>query len=236
MRNTLNELFFTAGRKAMSLFFPEKCYFCGAYSESIPNDHGICPSCKERLLYLNNNDLSQILEGLECGPDSIFCAVRYVDIIKKAIVGLKYSGKAYMAKPLAWIMYNALSSCVDFKKYDFICVVPSSKAKIRERGYNQVDLIARDVSKYCGVPYIPDVLIKVRDLPSQSLLNLEERFKNVSGIFQINKKNIVLGNKLILIDDVLTTGATIIECGRILKYGGATKVTALALATGKRNV
>lgn len=232
----LNGVFKGIGKGILSLFYPEKCIFCNGFFETESLDHGVCQLCKSKLVYLANPCLTNLVEQFQDGPDSLFCAVRYVGTVKRAIVGLKYSGKSYVSGPLAWIMFETLAPIFDFNKYDFLCPVPTSKTKIRERGYNQADLLAKDFSIYCGMKHIPDILARTKDLPSQSLLNMEARLINVRNSFAVNKPELVQGKSILIIDDVLTTGATIIECAAQLKTAGAYHVTAVALATGKRNV
>jgi competence protein ComFC len=226
----------TLGEGFLSGIFPEKCSFCNSMPSRSTLDHGICPSCEQRIVYLRDPDISEIVADIKVAPHQIFCACRYGDVIKKAVVGMKYSGKGFLGKPLSWVTYKGVNRSLDFSKFDFICAVPSSRVKLRERGFNQAELLAQGLSSHCGVPYKKDVLRKSRDMTSQSLLNIEQRLKSVSGTFEFNPSCNISGKNIILLDDVLTTGATIIECAKILIEMGAAKVAAVVLATGKRNV
>lgn len=220
----------------LSTVFPEKCAFCNSLSEKTALSHGICASCEKRIVYLDDPDISGALSDVAGAPDKIYCACRYTDKIKKAIVSLKYGGKGYLAKTLAWVIFAGVSKSLDFTGYDFICAVPSSEKKVRDRGYNHAELLAHGLAGYCGTPLRKDVLYKSKDLTSQSLLNMEQRLKSVSGIYRVSGSEDVSGKNIIVVDDVLTTGATITECARILKESGAHIVTAIILATGKRNI
>lgn len=241
MKNIFHSLS-SVGTGFIAAIFPEKCAFCRKLLGRASIARGFCPSCAEKIIYLKNPDISEFAVSFEGAPGKIYCSCRYTGSVKKAIISFKYGGKAYLQRALSWILYHGVSKKVDFSKYDLICAVPASREKISERGYNQAELLAKGLSLKCNIPYRKDILFKSRDLPSQSLLNVEERLNSVKGIFHAggcgnsSRENDIAGKNIIIVDDVLTTGATIIECARMLWSKGAVDVTAIILATGKRNV
>jgi len=117
-------------------------------------------------------------------------------------------------------------------KFDYAVPVPLHKAKTRERTYNQSEYICRGIKVSTGTEMLPDLLIRTRYTSSQTKLNKTEREENVRGAFAINEnlKNNISGKRIILADDVITTGSTIIECARILKENGAEYVMVCSVA------
>ena len=122
--------------------------------------------------------------------------------------------------------------CVQIKKYDIIIPVPISKKRFKERGYNQSHLIAVDLAKTLEMKYLKDGLLKIKDNPAQSSLNQDERENNVKNVYKLNTiyKDKVYLKKILLVDDIFTTGSTANECSRILKEAGASQVGILTIA------
>jgi len=224
----------------LSVIFPDKCAGCGRLLVPEQVTTGFCSKCSGSIFFLDKPDISETAASFEGAPEKIYCACRYAGAVRKAIISLKYGGKAQLVKALSRLLFSDVAGAVDFSCYDFICAVPASREKIRERGYNQAELLAMGLSSLCGLPYMKNVLLKTRDLPSQSLLNMEERLASVKGIFHVAEdfsgSNTIRGKRIIIVDDVLTTGATITECARMLWEKGAESVSAVILATGKRNL
>jgi ComF family protein len=114
-------------------------------------------------------------------------------------------------------------------KPDAVVPVPLSKARLRQRGYNQVHFLARPVALQMGIPFHPKAIAKIRETTSQVGLSRTERRKNIIGAFLANSK-VVGGRSILLIDDVTTSGATIDACTRALLQAGAKNVFGLTLA------
>jgi ComF family protein len=147
----------------------------------------------------------------------------YEGALMEAIRLLKFSSIKRLARPLGELLAG-----LELPEADLIVPVPLEKASLKERGFNQTLLIADALSKRCGVPLGTGVLFKIRKTPPQVGLSREERLKNLRGAFRAND---LKGKKVILIDDVITTGATCTECSRALYRAGAKEVTAVVLAT-----
>jgi len=114
---------------------------------------------------------------------------------------------------------------------DVMLPVPLHRRKLRQREFNQSALFVRYLSKYTGIPAIFDCLIKVRDTMPQVELSAEQRRKNLRNAFEVSDKGLIHGKDLLLVDDVLTTGATVRECSRILKKAGAKGIYVITLAS-----
>ncbi|MBM4157744.1 MAG: ComF family protein [Ignavibacteria bacterium] len=134
---------------------------------------------------------------------------------QKIIHHLKYKGLKKIGVHLGMMIYDALiQEKFDFiKKFDLIIPVPLHKAKVRERGYNQSEYISRGLSEKTGIHIYCKLIFRIKNTKSQTKLTIEEREKNVKGAFRINPnyKNFITGKKIILVDDVITTGSTVKE-------------------------
>ena len=126
--------------------------------------------------------------------------------------------------------------CQFIKSYDIILSVPLHKKRLKERGYNQSQLIARELVKEYNLHnnkkmiYYNDVIIKTKNIKPQSTKNLKNRIQDVIGIYEIKNKEKIIGKNIIIFDDIYTTGSTANECKKILLEAGANKVGILALA------
>jgi ComF family protein len=150
--------------------------------------------------------------------------------LSDAVHLLKYSDRRSAAAALAGLMRKALSNASEYLKADMIVAVPLHPARKRERGYNQAHLLAVHLSKALDKPAPENIVKRARHTKTQTKLNKQERRENVRGIFEVKRPEMVQGMTLILVDDVLTTGATIGSCARTLLDAGAAKVLALTAA------
>ena len=126
--------------------------------------------------------------------------------------------------------------CQFIKSYDIILSVPLHKKRLKERGYNQSQLIAKKLVKEYNLHnnkkmiYYNDVIIKTKNIKPQSTKNLKNRIQDVIGIYEIKNKEKIIGKNIIIFDDIYTTGSTANECKKILLEAGANNVGILALA------
>ena len=150
-------------------------------------------------------------------------AVRTISVVGEAIRLLKYHGKTVMAKPLADLMIKAIPVFFGMEDYDYIVPVPIHKKKKRERGYNQMELIGRRLSSATGIPLETRSFIKVVNTRSQVNLSREERLGEVKDVFDIPDPSRIAGKRILLVDDVLTTGATVNESAKTLTKKGKVK-------------
>lgn len=115
------------------------------------------------------------------------------------------------------------------KGFDCIIPVPLHLSRKRERGYNQSKILAEEISKTVSVPVTKKVLIRKKKTKDQTHLSPEERERNVRGAFVVRANSVLQGKKVILVDDVMTTGATLKECARVIKEAGAREVVGVTL-------
>ena len=154
----------------------------------------------------------------------------YKGIIRKLIIDYKFNDKSYLNNFFSNIILNSKFNCDILKKYDIIISVPLSKNGKATRGYNQTDLIAKNISKKLEIYYKSDYLIKIKETKKQSSLNKIERKKNIQNAYIFNKKYNIKNKNIILIDDVFTTGSTVNECLKVLKQNGAREILILIIA------
>jgi len=161
--------------------------------------------------------------------DSARAIFKFGGPVKELIHVLKYNGyespAGYFALPIA----ELIESEPALQDHDYICAVPLHPVRRRERGYNQAELIASCVAYLTGLPFEMPVVRKVNTL-SQTLLSKARRVKNLNGAFRIKKTSQVAGKKILLLDDVFTTGSTLNEIAKTLRFAGASKITAITVA------
>ena len=200
--------------KLLNIIFPIQCGICGKLGNNI------CDEC------YNNLKKYEIRKQYE----DVFFAYKYEGIIRNLIIKYKFNDKAYLYKTFSEILLKNKNLCKFLESYDIIIPVPLHKKRLKERGYNQADLITKEIAKNSGLMYYRDVLIKNKNIKPQSVKNVQDRINDVLGIYEV--KNIyLLDNKNVLIfDDIYTTGSTTKECKKVLLDAGANKVGILALS------
>ena len=228
--------------------YPAQCRHCGENLD--PADgHYICKSCWDQVKYIDRpfcEKCGSPLDPLSALPEKVFScancpseasfrkarAIAYYhgSAIGEAIILLKDNGKTIMAGKLAEIMAKGVHDLLDVRDYDCIIPVPIHKKKLRKRGYNQMDLIGRKMSAKLGILIDAQSLIKSVHTPPQRGLTEKERIQNIKGSFSVIDPSKIKGKRVLLIDDVMTTGSTANECARVLlKDGKASNVDVLTL-------
>jgi ComF family protein len=147
--------------------------------------------------------------------------------VKAAIHAFKYQSKTYLAGTLIDLMERG-PLLFDIGQYDRLVPVPLHRKRLRQRGYNQSLLLAREIGRPSGIPVDGALLKRIRDSVPQVDLMGAKREANVKGVFSVEGK--AKGQRLLLVDDVLTTGATVNECARVLIRAGARRVDILTVA------
>ncbi|MBU1355165.1 MAG: ComF family protein [Candidatus Edwardsbacteria bacterium] len=150
--------------------------------------------------------------------------------LSDAVHMLKYSDAKSVSRRLGAMMAKCVVSDQRYNKADLVLAVPLHKARKRERGYNQAQLLAEQLGKSLGIPSPEGLVTRARHTRSQTTLNKEQRLRNVEGIFAVHNPDRIKDRSIILVDDVLTTGATIGSCGQSLLLAGAREVLAMTAA------
>ncbi|HOJ78123.1 MAG TPA: ComF family protein [Bacillota bacterium] len=156
----------------------------------------------------------------------------YEGALREYLAEFKYRFRPDLGAALGELLVEWIREHRDFQKVDLIVPIPIHPDKMRLRGYNQAELLAEPLKKYLGISLINDIIIRRKLTESQNALSKEERFQNVSGAFQVINTTRLKAAKVLLIDDIFTTGATASEAARVLLRAGTLKVKVLTLATG----
>ena len=158
---------------------------------------------------------------------SVFC---YSDSAVELVLKLKYNSEGDVAKFVAPLLAEAVKE-YDIKA-DVIIPVPLAPKRAQERGYNQAGLIAAELSKIIEVPVVDGFLVRVKHTKAQKKMTLKERQENLKGAFEIKPPySTIKGKRVLLVDDVLTTGTTVDECARVLKRAKPKSVEVLTIAS-----
>ncbi len=218
----------------VSLFFPQLCLACGV--ELPPNNEKICMACESELPKTNfhlhdNND--NVFYKRMWGRFTLRTAASLYwynrgERTKNLIHNLKYKHQSEIAITLGQYYADYLLDAPEFQSVDVIVPVPMHPKKEKERGYNQADKFAEGLSDTFQKPWYKDALRKVTTTISQTKKGKWERIENVQNVFKINRPELLKGKHILLVDDVMTTGATLEACAiEILKVPN----TQISLAT-----
>ena len=214
-------------------FLPRFCPSCSNKLE--PNEHFICNACigkiKPAEYYFLESEYKRKFSADKIISDFLCLYVFEKDKeLQHIIHEIKYKENFRLGIYLGKLIGNKLKEKIFDWSADLIIPIPLHHLKKAERGYNQSYYIAKGMSSVCKIPVNASVIKRNRFTPSQTSLNLDERKENIQGAFTLKKKKIISGKKIILVDDVITTGATISECGKVLKEAGVKEIYALSSA------
>lgn len=200
-------LYCRACRDSVRLIVPPVCPLCGA-----PQDRqALCARCADRPLLVDGIRSAALFEGT----------------LREAIHQFKYGYVRELAAPLADLLIACFQEIP--VRADVIVPVPLHRRRLKERGYNQAVLLAERLGEAAGISVARDMLYRNRHTMSQAMLNAQERRRNVEGAFSCANRS-VHGKRVLLVDDVCTTGATLEACSVALKERGALSVWALTVA------
>lgn len=232
----------TWSEAARDLIYPPRCPFC----DRVLGTRLECDGCQEKMKTLERtrfrlDETEHFLQGLE-GAAGVY---HYQDEVRRGILRMKYSGRACYGEVLGRILASRLFGCTfEFcggiikvtsappvgLEYDMIVPVPPSN---KRRGFNPPERIARPLAQALGLPLEAKALTKIRRTPRQEGLSRDMRLTNVLGAFRADPERIPMNSRVLLVDDVITTGATIVACTAALKQAGAQSVFALSAAVSE---
>lgn len=206
----------------LKLIYPDVCAFCNKIQKE-----SLCKKCEEKIkkykkdivIRSKNNYFEELI--------SIF---KYEGLIREKIIQYKFQDKSYIYNTFAKIILKNEKVCGLLKKYDIIIPVPIHRKRKLQRGYNQTQLIAKEIAKNIDIKLCDDVLVKSKNTIAQSKLNKNKRKQNIKGAFRVLDLEKIQGKNILLFDDIFTTGSTVNECSKILKKVGAKTVGVLTIA------
>lgn len=201
------------------------CGICGKLDSK-----WLCKKCEINIKKHENFQVDNYKENIEKYYNEHMYNFMYEGIIRKLIIGYKFNEKSYIYKTLSNYILKNEKLIENIKNYDIIIPIPISKQRKRERGYNQSLLIAREISKKTCINLENNVLYKTKNIVPQSTLNKEDRLNNIKNAYGIKNTKNIQNKKILLFDDIYTTGSTVNECSRILKENGAKYIGILTIA------
>ena len=206
----------------LDLLYPPRCAFCRKVLKT--GETGMCKKCSDTIKRTHN--------GGEQGGDFFLSCVSplyYENEVRDAILRFKFNDTTVYAE----LFGEFLADCIKENlkgRYDIITWIPLSKKRLKKRGYDQAMLLAMSAALNINDVAV-ELLLKNTDVPAQSGVgSAEKRRANISGVYSVADEELVRGKRILLIDDIVTTGATLSECAKTLKYSGAEEVLCCTLA------
>ena len=192
---------------------PPFCRHCGRHMEN--PERNICPNCVRKQLHF----------------DRAFSPCVYEGVIKELIHAFKYQGKDYLGQTLTRLMIEFIEDYnLPIGMLDLVVPVPLHKTRLREREFNQAQILSNHIARKFNKNVLHDSLRRLRHTKTQTELEIDQRLLNVKNSFAVTKNREIKGKNILLVDDVLTTGATCSEAAYVLKNAGANIVFVLTLA------
>jgi len=200
----------------LTVVSPPFCKICGDPVEGVVNIEYTCSFCNNRRPFF----------------DSARSAVRYSGPLEIAIQAFKYGGMTHLTSDFALLLFACVNTYYANIHFDIVTYVPLYPRKQRERTYNQSQLLAEALARKLKLPSKPPLLVRIRDTKTQTNLTAEQRSRNVHGAFDVRNRDWIEGKTILIVDDVMTTGATVNECARVLKQARASKVYVVTVGRG----
>lgn len=251
----------------LDLFYPplNHCYNCGK-SIIFSEIAGLCPSCLEEIQFISacclrcgralpdkrkqiwkDEETAGELAGVKkrcnaCQDKALFYDMArsiavYDGLIRELILKYKYFHRLKLKEPLSQLLVIYFKKIYNNLLIDYIIPVPLHRDRIKERGFDQVLLLAEILAKRIKVPLLTKALIRVKNSPRLYNLTPAQRAQAIEGCFSVREGRALKGKSVLLLDDILTTGTTVNEAGNVLKEAGKVKkVYVLTLATGRTSL
>lgn len=227
---------------ALDLVFPPRCLVCGAYGSV-----DVCPACRAGFLPIEppicercgvaTEGARPLCADCEAGPGWSFARARaaahFSGPLRQAVLRLKYGDRRRIAAPLGkYLGEFLLAHPLSPEPPDLVIPVPLHRSRLRDRGFNQSALLAREVGKALGAPVAENLLRRTRRTRPQAELHASERAGNIRDAFAALETPVLRRARVLLIDDVLTTMHTVEQCARVLVDAGAAEVYVAGVARG----
>ena len=206
----------------LDLIYPRTCGICGQIHKEY-----LCKKCEKRLEKLSHNKIYK--SKLE--PISYHAyAFPYEGEIREKLITYKFHEQAYIYQTFIKIILKSENLCGFMKKYDIIIPISIHRKRKKQRGYDQTVLIAKEIAKELKINIRLDILIKQNNIQPQSSLDKWQRRQNIKNAYKLQNEQVITNQRILLIDDIYTTGATIQECARTLKKAKPKEIAAFTLA------
>lgn len=202
--------------------FPPVCAICGEL-----NKEYLCEECKNDLNKISKVTIDKYNNRNFSNHIYMF---KYKELVREKLLEYKFNNQPYYYKTFAKIFIKNKKMYDILKTYDIIIPVPLNNIRKRQRGYNQTELIAKELVKsFKNLEYM-NILIKTKNTVPQSTLNKQQRQKNLENAYKLKENTRINNKNILLFDDIYTTGTTANECAKILKTLGKNKISVLSIA------
>ena len=212
----------------LDIIFPPTCEICGKVGTYL------CNECYKELKKYEIPNQNNNYDYYDNESNSKFFLYKYEGKVRELLISYKFNDKAYLSNLFEKNIIKNKKACNFLKSCDIITPVPLHRKRKLERGYNQSELIAKkivkDLQKLVDIKFDNKILIKQKNTKPQSLKNLEQRIEDVKGIYKFNNAKNINNKKIVIFDDIYTTGSTCKECMKVLYEAGASKVSIFCIA------
>jgi len=218
----------------IDLFFPKLCYAC----HEVLNDHeqDICTDCRNNLPVTNfhfhkDNNVSKVFYArVKVEYGTALFRFEKKGLVQQLIHNLKYKGQESIGVFLGDWLGGELKTVKEYSEIDMVIPVPLHKNKLKKRGYNQVATFAEHIASALNVKYVDNVLLKVTNTDSQVLKSRFARWTSNEELFTLQNKNAIANKHILLVDDLITTGATMEACINVLNQAENIKISVACMA------
>ncbi len=223
---------------SMQLFFPHNCIGCG--SDALPESSMLCLRCISTLPYtgyesIQNNPVEDIFRGrtfIKEAASTFYFSKGH--LVQHLIHQLKYKGNQQVGHYLGELMGNALLKSDRFANIDYLVPLPLYADKEFKRGYNQSTILCNGMSSAMQIPVMNNNVLRQRYTDTQTKKHRSERWQNVEGSFAVKNPSILAGKNILLVDDVITTGATLEACTQCMQQIAGLQISLGTLATASK--
>lgn len=213
----------------LDLVYPNCCPVCG--KAFVTGEEYICTSCELDLpmFYSNENIIDRFVGRIEVKDARSLFKFYHGGAVQKIIHSVKYKGDQQLGEYMGRMVIRHFQADGAFANIDVVIPIPLHRSKLKSRGFNQSDTLAKGMAEALNVNLNNQSVVRTKKSSTQTRKNRAERWNNVSGVFQV-KGDDLKGKNVLLVDDVITTGATLEACGEAIISGGANSISIVAVA------
>ena len=212
--------------KLIDLLYPKRCPLCGEVTSEKIYGYPLCEKCNAKQ---KENIITYSGEGF-------FCVYKYNGKLRDAVIKYKFEGEIWLAEPFACMIINYIEQNSGFDSFDILTFVPVSEKRISTRGYDQVYEIAKIISKKKGIQVAK--FLKKNENYGDSAVDRKDRRQRLSEdkYYFAGDTNLIYNKRVLLLDDIVTTGATLKDCMALLIENGARNVCTAVIASGRKDL